>query len=66
LSDPRAGNSGARKRTIKNLLAMGEAAGLKQLDILVPRTRREGWDSEFVQTLSNIAYSGSDLRRNLD
>ena len=50
-----------RVMTVKNLLEMSEAAGLKQLDILVPRTRREGWDIEFVQTLVNVAHgSGHD------
>ncbi len=48
-----------RIMTVKNLMEMSEAAGLKQLDILVPRTRREGWDGDFVQTLANIANGSS-------
>jgi hypothetical protein len=45
--------------TVKSLLEMSEAAGMKQLDVLVSRAHREGWDQDLVQTLTNIAANST-------
>lgn len=49
-----------RMLTIQNLMEMSESAGLRQLDNLVPRACREGWDDGLIQRLINLANDPSN------